>query len=221
MDAGQSSRALYDVWASEYPPVAHNAMMCTEQAVVGTVIRSLHPARALDVGTGSGRYLPHLRAAGAALVVGLDFSRAMLGRGPRCGERVCADARSLPFPTGCFDLVNASLVAGDIADLAAWLRELAGVLAPGGHLVYSDFHPSWQRFGWRRTFQSSGGATLEVPYVPHGIDEHLWAVRASGLETVACHEVPLSGDGTGVRAFHRRFGSMPVVAIVHARKTEP
>jgi len=31
---------------------------------------------------------------------------------------------------------------GDVADLDPWISEATRVLAPGGHLVYSDFHPS-------------------------------------------------------------------------------
>ena len=218
MDAVCEARALYDLWASSYPPVAHNALMRTEQEVVGSLLRSLRPTRALDVGTGSGRYLPQLIAAGATTVVGLDFSRPMLDRGPRCGGRVCGDARRLPFRPACFDVVNASLMAGDIPDLPAWTAELAAVLTRGGHLVYSDFHPTWNALGWRRTFRSAGGEMLEVPYVSHGLEDHRVAVREAKLDLMACHELPLTGDDAAARAFLREWGRTPVVVVVHAVK---
>ena len=194
--------------------------MRTEQAVVGGLVRSLRPVRALDVGTGSGRYLPQMSAAGASVVVGLDFSRRMLGRAPRCGWRVCADGRRLPFAAGSFDMVNASLVAGDIQDLDEWLRELAAVLEPGGHVVYSDFHPSWTLFGWRRTFTAPDGRVLEIPFVAHSLERHAAAVHGAGLELLARHALPLAGDGADVRAFRRRFGALPVLVVVHARQSE-
>ena len=95
-------------------------------------------------------------------MVGVDFSLAMLARRADLVEQrflalrtshvalkpcatscVCADACRLPFRRGTFDLINASLMVGDVPDLAGWCREMARALSVGGHLVYSDFHPSW------------------------------------------------------------------------------
>ena len=65
---------------------------------------------------------------------------------------VCADAGRLPFADGSFDLVSASLMVGDLEDPGAWVREAARVLAHGGTLVYSDFHPGgWSRAGSGRS----------------------------------------------------------------------
>src|SRR5262249_28406754 len=114
-------RAAYELWADTYPAVAHNPLMRLEQSIVEPTLRQLRAVRALDVGTGSGRYLPLLRATGAAVVAGVDFSIAMLTRGNRAGK-VCADACRLPFRRSAFDVVNASLMVGDIDDLAAWMR---------------------------------------------------------------------------------------------------
>src|SRR5262249_29829559 len=74
-------RAAYELWADTYPAVAHNPLMRLEQSIVEPTLRQLRAVRALDVGTGSGRYLPLLRATGAAVVAGVDFSIAMLTRG--------------------------------------------------------------------------------------------------------------------------------------------
>jgi ubiquinone/menaquinone biosynthesis C-methylase UbiE len=73
-------RALYDKWAGTYPGVAHNPLMRLEQEIVESILMRLRPSRALDVGTGSGRYLPVLARTDAARVVGADFSMAMLRR---------------------------------------------------------------------------------------------------------------------------------------------
>src|SRR5262249_60173739 len=70
---------------------------------------------------------------------------------------LCADACQLPFRRGTFDLVNASLMVGDLRDLPGWSHEIARVLSVGGHLVYSDFHPSWRENGWQRTFKDRNG----------------------------------------------------------------
>src|SRR5262249_40225883 len=109
-DRGLTTLDAYERWAEAYPPVAHNPAMGAEQSIVEPLLRRFRARRALDVGTGSGRYLSILSSTGAR-VIGVDFSRAMLARS--IGTRVRADANALPFGSGSFDLVNASLIAGD------------------------------------------------------------------------------------------------------------
>jgi malonyl-CoA O-methyltransferase len=211
-------RAAYDLWADTYPAVAHNPLMRVEQSVVEPMLCQLRAMRALDVGTGSGRYLPLLRATGAAVVAGVDFSIAMLTRGSR-GGKVCGDACHLPFRRSSFDLVNASLMVGDIDDLDAWTREIARVLTAGGHLVYSDFHPSWTQHGWSRTFRTAGGAMHDVAFHAHAIDDHLAALDRAGLRVRAIREPRFKDEGdAGVKAFRRRWGNPQVVAVFHAVK---
>jgi SAM-dependent methyltransferase len=194
--------------------------MRTEQQVFETLLRGLHVRRALDVGTGSGRYLPLLAATGASVVAGVDFSRAMLAQGRARARLVCGEARLLPFRRDLFDLVIAALMIGDVDDLSGCVREMAGTLMPDGHLIYSDFHPSWAFNGWRRTFRTGDGETLAIPYTPHSIDEHLDAIASAGLKVVAVREPRLIGDDAdpAVKAFRRKWGNPPVVVIFHAVK---
>jgi SAM-dependent methyltransferase len=212
------ARAAYELWADAYPAVAHNPLMRVEQSIVEPILSQLRALRALDVGTGSGRYLPLLRSTGAAVVAGVDFSIAMLTHGPRAGK-VCGDACHLPFRRSVFDVVNASLMVGDIDDLDGWTREMARVLAPGGHLVYSDFHPSWAQHGWSRTFRSASGAIHDVAFHAHSIDGHLDALERAGLRVRAIREPRFKDQGdAGVKAFRRRWGNPQVVVVFHAVK---
>lgn len=199
-------REGYALWADTYPPRPHNALMEVEQSIVQPLIAAALPTRALDVGTGTGRYLALLKSAGARSVVGLDMSLAMLGRSPRDLPRVCGDACGLPFRDASFDLVCSSLMAGDVSNLRAWIREATRVLAPGGHLVYSDFHPSWAARRWRRTFRDAAGRQRELTYFPHKIEDHLAALEASPLAIRAIRE-PRVPDRPA-----------PVVVVFHAVK---
>ena len=207
------AREGYALWAENYPPRPHNPLMETEQSVVEPLLaasmsqaRHGRPARALDVGTGTGRYLPLLASAGARIVVGLDMSMGMLDHNT-CGQpRVCGDACRLPFPDRSFDLVCSSLMAGDVEDLGAWVREAGRVLAPGGHLVYSDFHPSWDAARWRRTFRTVDGRQLELSYFPHSIDQHLTLLEDGPFDVRAIREPRIKGL------------RHPVVVVFHAVK---
>jgi malonyl-CoA O-methyltransferase len=211
-------RAAYELWADTYPAVAHNPLMRIEQSVVEPLLARLQATRALDVGSGSGRYLPLLATTGASVVLGLDFSLAMLARSAGRG-RVCADACRLPFRRGSFDLVNASLMVGDVADLAGWTREMARVLAAGGHLVYSDFHPSWAQHGWSRTFRAADGALHDVSYHPHAVDDHVAALEQAGLRILAIREPRFAADREpAIEAFRRQWGNPQVVVVFHAVK---
>jgi malonyl-CoA O-methyltransferase len=203
------AQAGYALWAASYPPHPHNPLMEAEQSAVAPMIQAASPTRALDVGTGTGRYLPLLASAGATLIVGLDLSMPMLGCQLQRRPRVCADACRLPFPASSFDLICSSLMVGDVADLGAWIREATRVLAPGGHLVYSDFHPTWKQAGWRRTFRGSDGRHYELPYFPHTLEEHLARLEEAALVVRTIREP---------RVESRRA---PMVIAFHASKPGP
>ena len=71
------------------------------------------------------------------------------------GRLAVADATALPMASGVADLVLCALTLGHLADPAPALREFARVLAPGGTLLLTDFHPG-------------GGARLAADVPPRG-----------------------------------------------------
>jgi len=106
------------------------------------IVASWGPARVLDLATGSGdlalaieRKLPH------AEVTGADFSAEMLAVARRKGlqRTIVADALALPFASASFDGVTVAFGLRNMADWGGALREMARVLAPGGHVLVLDF----------------------------------------------------------------------------------
>jgi SAM-dependent methyltransferase len=216
------AQEAYALWADGYPPSPHNPLMRAEQAVMAPIIHAMSPQRALDAGTGSGRYLELLAATGARLVIGVDLSLAMLTARPRSAERapgaarVCGDVRRLPFADASFDLISSSLMVGDVEDLDGWVSEAARVLAPGGHLVYSDFHPSWATRRWRRTFETGDGRSFEVAYFPHTLAEHVTVLEGRSLDIRAVREPRLTvHDAPATLADGK---DVPVAIVFHAVK---
>ncbi len=94
--------------------------------------------RVLDAACGTGDLaLADLRA-GAAAVVGLDFSEAMLARARRKGaelEWVAGDMLKMPFADASFDAATVGFGIRNVADLELGLRELRRVLRRGGRLA--------------------------------------------------------------------------------------
>jgi ubiquinone/menaquinone biosynthesis C-methylase UbiE len=99
--------------------------------------------RTLDLGCGEGRVARDLTARGHS-IVGVDASPTLLRHAQEAdpdGSYVAADAASLPFEDGSFDLVVAYNSLMDVDDLPGSVREAARVLEPGGSLCICITHP--------------------------------------------------------------------------------
>jgi malonyl-CoA O-methyltransferase len=113
----------------------------------------IDPRRILDLGAGTGLFLPKLKARfPKAHVTALDFAHPMLRRATRRTPwlartvlrrgpgLVCGDAEALPIATGALDFVFSNLAM-------QWCRperafpEAARVLATGGLFLFSTFGP--------------------------------------------------------------------------------
>ena len=106
------------------------------------MVAAWQPKQVLDLAAGSGdlalaiqRQLPEAR------IVATDFSPEMLDLALRKGvrETMLADALNLPFESESFECVTVSFGLRNMADWNRALREMARVLAPGGHALILDF----------------------------------------------------------------------------------
>ncbi|MEU3979194.1 methyltransferase domain-containing protein [Streptomyces sp. NPDC026672] len=138
--------------------------------------------RVLDVGCGTGRALPALRArvGDGGLAVGVDLTPAMLtaavreGRDGKGQYLLLADACRLPLPAGAVDGVFSAGLVDHVPDPAAALREWARVTSPGGVLLL--FHPSG-----RAERAARHGRPLD-PADPLAEDNLTPALRAAGWD---------------------------------------
>lgn len=95
--------------------------------------------RVLEIGCGSAPCTQWLDDK-AELAVGFDLSMGMLRRG--AGILVQADALSMPFADGAFDIVFSAFGAIPFVESSLTvLKEASRVLTPGGRFVMSINHP--------------------------------------------------------------------------------
>lgn len=195
----------YAEWANAYPPYAHNALMEAEQAAMARLLPSLKGLTVLDAGCGTGRYARLMIASGAATVVALDSSAAMLARAKLRDGLLRGDLSALPFADASFDLVVSGLVIPDVSNLTPVVHEWRRVLRPGGLVLYSTLHPNGARLGWTRTFETANGR-WELPAYWHTPAAHRAACASADLNIEAMTE-PSLGDGN------------PVALVIRARRT--
>jgi malonyl-CoA O-methyltransferase len=175
----------------------------------------------LDLAAGTGRYAGLLQRGGAAEVVALDFSAAMLGQ-VAAGQCVRANMMALPFVDGAFDAVISGLALGHASELSRWMGEVARVLRDGGVLLYSDFHPEAARAGLTRSFRDTSNRSVTLPHCCHDPADQRDALQAAGLTLEVMREVrvgaELREDFPGSETFYRRWHGLPIVLIVRACK---
>ena len=142
--------------------------------------------------------------------VAADLTLAML-TGPDAfnGPRLVAPAHGpLPFRASAFDLVVCALVLGHVENLDRALASAAAVLAPGGQLLISDFHPYATLRGWQRTFADpKRGTTRAIAQHLHLFSDYVTALRREGLHVEALEEPLWQGS--------------PVVFVMRAKKLQP
>ena len=150
---------------------------------------TLQPERVLDVGTGTGYGLAHLRTRYAqADLYALDIAPAMLlaararlpqpgwvqralgSMRPRSGPQhhvICADMARLPLAASSVNLIWSSLALQWAHDLEATLKGFQQVLAPGGLLIFATFGPDTLK-----ELRTAFAAIDDAPHVNRFIDLH-------------------------------------------------
>lgn len=182
-------RRAFDQAAASYDAHAVLQREVCDRLLERLDFMSLQPDRVLDVGTGTGYGLTHLRARYAASeFCALDVAPAMLSATraqlpqPTWARRVlhrlapspavathlvCADMERLPFRSSSMNLVWSNLAIQWAHDLEATLRGFHQVLAPGGLLAFATFGPDTLK-----ELREAFTAIDDAPHVNRFIDLH-------------------------------------------------
>lgn len=177
----------YALWAANYPPQAHNPLMAIEQAAMLDLMPPLMDCVVLDLACGTGRYGVLAQQRGAAQIIEIDNSPAMLAAN-RLPQRAQATSEAIPLASSSIDVVVCGLALGHLPRLQESMDEIGRVLKPGGAALISDVHPFAALAGGQRTFRGSDGGVYAVEHYPHLYADYHQAASEAGLEIEAVLE---------------------------------
>jgi malonyl-CoA O-methyltransferase len=165
--------------------------MVLEEKIMRELLPDLAQKRVLDLACGTGRWGQIALEQGAAQVISLDDSHAMLTAQTRPPLAILGNMNALPLPAHSIDVILCGLAIGHTPHLGAVLGAMGRVLRPGGSALISDVHPlrAWQ--GAQRTF-ASGGQTLAVEHHIHSYAAYHAAAAQAQLAITAIREAALS-----------------------------
>ncbi len=199
-------------------------------------------SRILEVGCGTGILTRHIRETWpAAELVVSDIAPHMVGAAARgamiAGRFIEMDGEAPPFEGPWFDLILSNLAFQWFADLDAAIDRLAGLLRPGGSLIFSTMGAD--SFAEWRAAHDAAGAQPGTPAYPSlerlramlarhedafAFDEH-WPFAFGGAKGFLAHlrgigaTVPASGhralDAAAMRRVMRAFDAGGGVATYH------
>jgi SAM-dependent methyltransferase len=154
-------------WGIDFGSVGQQQVLGKVRKLLGPDLDGRYP-RSLEIGAGTGYFSLNLLQAGVVReATCTDISpgmiRALAANAERLGLQVKtarADAESLPFADGSFDLVIGHAVLHHLPDLTRAFAEFHRVLAPGGRIAFAG-EPS--RFGDRLAAWPKRGAVKLAP----------------------------------------------------------
>lgn len=181
----------YDAW---YETPLGKASDRLERELIFSMAGVKEGERALDAGCGTGIYSIELARQGA-LVTAMDASSEMLGRArARAGKAglkmdfIKADALSIPFPDGHFDIALSVCMLCFIRERDAALLEMKRVLRPGGRVVIAMLN---RRSPWA-FIRRVKGLVKETVYnraefiSPRGVESALERAGFKGIAVRTC-----------------------------------
>lgn len=172
--------AFFEGRASQYQNASErwpwSWLRAKERATVLSCLGSVHQETVLDFGCGTGYFSRLIASAGAAKVVGVDISKAMVAQLPADGvEGIVGDITQIDLGQKFSKIVCAGVLEF-LPDPVSALTNARGHLAPGGRLVVL------------LPLQSILGRLYQLYHRSHGLHIHLFHLYE--LEQIA-HQADL------------------------------
>jgi SAM-dependent methyltransferase len=156
--------AHYDSWAADYDADVGGFGYTYPALIAGLVGRHVKDLDAplLDAGCGTGMIGVVLAALGHRDLIGVDLSEGMLGRARDKGVYEALERKVLGEPLGFPDGRFAAAVCAGVLTVGhappESLDELARVVRPGGHVIFTLSRPVLEERGFKEKIEALGSA---------------------------------------------------------------
>jgi SAM-dependent methyltransferase len=177
----------YDRLSTEYGERYRVNPLAGIERAMRRLIDDLRPTLGLEVGCGTGRWLPALTGSDGR-TVGVDLFPGMLAEAHRSLDRshlVCAGGDHLPFEQSSFDLIAAINAIHHFEDPARFIRRCADCLRPGGRLALVHYDPGREGQSWYVYDEFEGALDEDLGRFPRA-GKLIRGMRDTGLDSVAC-----------------------------------
>ncbi len=176
--------------------------------------------RVLDAGCGTGVHLSTLCTA-RSRAIGLDFSRGMLRvaqqRAPQAALAQVDLNRQFPVRRRAFDAVLSALISEHLVDIRRFFSEVFTSLRPGGHLVFSAFHPELARSGIEANIERDG-TEYRLGGERYTVADYLNYISDAGFRNLVWREY--RGDDQLVKEVSTasKYRGIPLLLLVQAER---
>ena len=170
-------------------PISLNEIV--EKPTMFSLLPDLNGKKVLDLGCGAGGHLLHYLSLGAAEVVGLDLSHAMIEQAKEDFAKIGTDHPACKYAFYClpmeqlteikeneFDVITSSFAFHYVDDFPDLLRKISTKLAPNGTLIFSQEHPitTCHKAGdrWEKNAEKQQVAYRLNHYREEGLRERNW-----------------------------------------------
>ena len=208
-DAARAWNAIGENWAALQGEVGDGNQQYIINPALFSLLGEVAGLRVLDAACGGGHIARALARRGAT-VTGVDISAAMIEAAKRaCADLAIdfrvADISAMPELADCsFDLTVCSMALMNVVDIGGAFKELARVLKPGGHLVFSIPHPCYpRRPGSHGVMREDDDDWLEYYLVGSYLDEGEYPMSLPSAD----------GEFHPVPTFHRTLTTLTTLLV--------
>ena len=171
------SQNIYDneVFFEGYRKIRENPLSANEmeeKPALYSLCPDLEGKAVLDLGCGCGEHCAEYQRRGASKIIGVDISEKMLSVAKAEHPEISfirGDMSDLSFIDGRFDAVFSSLAVHYIEDFPALVRQIYGMLNPGGYFIFSQENPlTTARIGGHEWARDENGNVLYMKLSDYG-----------------------------------------------------